>query len=553
LKASNAGNSLQSFLVYEPSTIVYRTGEKMTAQQDREQLLLELINRARMDPVGEAARHGIDLNSGLAAGTISTAPKQVLASNAQLSQSAANHGADMANNDFFSHTGSNGSSIGTRIGAAGYQYNYAGENIAWSGTTGTLDVNAAVYSNHKALFVSAGHRTNILEDSFEEIGLSVIYTTGYNPAGSKGPWNAQIMTQNFGMKSASNIFVTGVSYTDTDNDNFYSVGESLANLQVAIHNGGSVVATTTTSASGGYALSTAMQGQAEIVWSGAGLSSEIGVSVSLGTSNIKVDLTDSNTIETNVTGTLTRGALNLTLIGIQNINATGNTANNILSGNSGNNSISGEGGADIIYGGMGNDTLWGGSGDDSLTGGIGDDIMRGGSGNDSYSVNSFADVVDESVSGSQGIDWVYSAVSFSLANGAAALGQVESLILTGNAVNATGNTLSNNLKGNGLANGLFGGSGNDFLEGRGGNDTLWGGAGADRFVFADASFGRDRIHDFQDNFDKLSFSSTIADGISDFSITGNGTTSVTMSIAGQSLVVSGAANITLTEADFLFV
>ena len=31
--------------------------------------MLELINRARMNPVAEAARFGISLNSGLAAGT----------------------------------------------------------------------------------------------------------------------------------------------------------------------------------------------------------------------------------------------------------------------------------------------------------------------------------------------------------------------------------------------------------------------------------------------------------------------------------------------------
>ena len=35
-----------------------------------EQMLLELINRARLDPAAEAARFGIDLNEGLAPGTI---------------------------------------------------------------------------------------------------------------------------------------------------------------------------------------------------------------------------------------------------------------------------------------------------------------------------------------------------------------------------------------------------------------------------------------------------------------------------------------------------
>ena len=47
----------------------------------QEQLMLELVNRARMNPAAEAARFGVALNQGLPAGTISSAPKQVLAMN----------------------------------------------------------------------------------------------------------------------------------------------------------------------------------------------------------------------------------------------------------------------------------------------------------------------------------------------------------------------------------------------------------------------------------------------------------------------------------------
>jgi serralysin len=66
-----------------------------------EQYLLELINRARMDPVGEAARQGVSLNQGLAAGTISSAPKQVLAMNDLLQVAADNHTKWMIANDQF--------------------------------------------------------------------------------------------------------------------------------------------------------------------------------------------------------------------------------------------------------------------------------------------------------------------------------------------------------------------------------------------------------------------------------------------------------------------
>jgi len=54
----------------------------------QEQYLVELINRARADPAGEASRQLIDLNEGLAPGTISAAPKQPLAVNPLLTDGA---------------------------------------------------------------------------------------------------------------------------------------------------------------------------------------------------------------------------------------------------------------------------------------------------------------------------------------------------------------------------------------------------------------------------------------------------------------------------------
>lgn len=44
-----------------------------------EQYMIELINRARADPLAEAQKYGIGLNDFLAPGTITSAPKQPLA------------------------------------------------------------------------------------------------------------------------------------------------------------------------------------------------------------------------------------------------------------------------------------------------------------------------------------------------------------------------------------------------------------------------------------------------------------------------------------------
>src|SRR5690349_7486538 len=87
-----------------------------------EQYFLELVNRARLDPAGEAARFGMGLNDGLAAGTISATPKQPLASNPALLDAADAHSAWTLATDTFSHTGANGSSPGDRMGAAGYAF-----------------------------------------------------------------------------------------------------------------------------------------------------------------------------------------------------------------------------------------------------------------------------------------------------------------------------------------------------------------------------------------------------------------------------------------------
>ena len=84
---------------------------ELTAQ---EQYLLELVNRARLDPVGEATRLGISLNDGLPSGTISSDSKQPLASNQYVATAAQNHSQWMLDTDTFSHTGSGGSNAGRR-------------------------------------------------------------------------------------------------------------------------------------------------------------------------------------------------------------------------------------------------------------------------------------------------------------------------------------------------------------------------------------------------------------------------------------------------------
>lgn len=81
----------------------------------------------------------------------------------KLNFAADEHSQNMANQDFFSHTGKDGSSAGDRIDTAGYDWSSWGENIA-AGYATPQDVVDGWIS-------SPGHRANMLNNNFEEIGV----------------------------------------------------------------------------------------------------------------------------------------------------------------------------------------------------------------------------------------------------------------------------------------------------------------------------------------------------------------------------------------------
>ena len=263
----------------------------MATPTAQEQLFLELINRARLDPTAEAQRHGIDLNAGLTAGTISTAQKQVLTFNEYLNDSADSHTAWMLDTDTFSHTGSGGTNPGQRMATAGYSFGSGstwGENLAWSGSTGAIDANAYVLTLHKNLFLSAGHRTNTMKEAFKEIGVGAA-------EGRFGSYNSLMVTQNFAM-SGPDAFVTGVAYSDTNGDNFYSVGEGQGGITTELWLSSTLLEFTDSWSSGGYSLETTSTGVMHITFSGAGLGATMGATFALGATNAKLDLVNGNTI-----------------------------------------------------------------------------------------------------------------------------------------------------------------------------------------------------------------------------------------------------------------
>ncbi|MFT3673404.1 M10 family metallopeptidase C-terminal domain-containing protein [Aestuariivirga sp.] len=160
-------------------------------------------------------------------------------------------------------------------------------------------------------------------------------------------------------------------------------------------------------------------------------------------------------------GQVTGGSGSDTVINVENL--IGSAFKDTLTGSAAANRLEGGDGNDTLNGGAGADTLVGGNDNDSLIGGTDADTMQGGNGNDIYYVDNVNDIVDET--GTDGIDKVMSSISFSLADGTHVLGEVENLVLTGNAaINATGNSLDNVITGNAGSNILDGGDGTDTLS-----------------------------------------------------------------------------------------
>jgi uncharacterized protein YkwD len=89
------------------------------------------------------------------------APPLVL--NDRLTRAAQGHAQDMATSRRMSHTGSDGSTLRSRIDATQYQWSTLGENVAMGQSTATAVM--AAWMN------SPGHRQNILNPAFSELGI----------------------------------------------------------------------------------------------------------------------------------------------------------------------------------------------------------------------------------------------------------------------------------------------------------------------------------------------------------------------------------------------
>ncbi len=471
----------------------------MTAPTTEEQYLLELVNDARLNPLGNAARYlsstagpqsyfdGINLaldyfnvsGSALANDLGQLTPVGPVAWNTKLATAAEKHSAAMIDADEQSHQVPGEASLGDRVAAEGYQFTKLGENVyahandvmyAHAGfvidwgfdsadyTNGNLNSNFAVTGD--GIQDPAGHRINIYDAAFKEVGIDVTHQLDDNA--DTGPL---VVTQDFG-SSGSGFFVTGVAYTDSDDDQFYSFGEGRGDLVVKV--GGASVQSF---ASGGYSVAAGI-GAKTIELSGGGLTGTVTVQANIADASLKLDVVDGNTLLTSGSIIVEGPVAEIRALGIVGLEITGGS------------------GAQEIIGTIAGDQLNGGLGNDILQGGLGDDFIRGDEGTDvavfegrrnSYTVGTNQEGARIFISPETGQDTVEGVEIFRFADGDYMFvdGRLKS---TGE---AGGNTDGYNvIEGNASNQTLNGTNGPDLFIGGSGDETVLGGNGEDIAAFA---------------------------------------------------------------------
>ena len=216
-----------------------------------EQYMLERMNFARANPLleierlsnlpwGDDGNATANLNEGLPAGTISSDAKQPLAFNLNLIDAASDYSDTLLANGAFGHN-FGGTDIGSRMRSAGYSFvpaAGAGENLQVTASSIPLPITLGEVDKHHAeLFIDdgvsgRGHRTNIMNPAWREVGLGIRISDSYGRFGCCP--HAVLTTQDFAFTSApgGGPFITGVAYRDVNSDEFYTpaIGEALGGL-----------------------------------------------------------------------------------------------------------------------------------------------------------------------------------------------------------------------------------------------------------------------------------------------------------------------------------
>lgn len=297
-----------------PTAQLYSIGEPT----NDEQYYLELINRARANPVAEGLRLATTTDQNVLNAYASFGvnlvlmqaqfalipPAPPLSMNATLTTAARAHSQNMLQNNYQGHNGPDGS-LSTRLqgytsGANGWSlgenvyaysksvwYGHAGFQVDWGGSAATGGMQSP-----------PGHRQNIHSTGFREVGIGVVQ-------GSNGSVGPQLVTQDFGSVGGLFPFVTGVVYRDLNSNGFYNPGEGLGGVTVTVSNSNSYAVT---ASSGGYSVPVPGNGSYTVTFSGGSApTDQKNVSVG-GGQNVKADYVVTGSVTPTPTPTPTPGS-----------------------------------------------------------------------------------------------------------------------------------------------------------------------------------------------------------------------------------------------------
>lgn len=318
-----------------------------------------------------------------------------------LNQAAEDHSEWMIATDIFSHTGVGGSSPGTRMANAGFDFGTSygwAENIAGRTIRLPDGFSDEVEGLHAQLMNSTGHRENLLNASYDYIGIGIeigefegatwafvtqkfARTNGDVDLDTGSGGSDPIVTTNTKTLGDGRVkvteFVDGVrrSVTTTDEGDAYSwtsliklydEAGSLVSKSQFFDNGksteiaydnGSITQKIVTEADGDKATTTY----------DAGLRDEF----------VFEDVSDTRSWASYTNKYDGSGALVSKTFVFESgkLVLHGHNGADDLFGDNGNDVLKGKGGNDRLFGGNGKDKLWGDGGSDELHGGAGDDIF----------------------------------------------------------------------------------------------------------------------------------------------------------------------------------
>ena len=125
-----------------------------------------------------------------------------LETNSELSRAALEKANDMIKHNYFAHVSPTGVTPWEWIGQSGYDYSFAGENLAINFTD--------PQSQHEAFMNSESHKKNILNEKYKDIGVAVIF-------GKIAGKQTIITVQEFGSKTNAPITNKKVAGISTNN------------------------------------------------------------------------------------------------------------------------------------------------------------------------------------------------------------------------------------------------------------------------------------------------------------------------------------------------